>query len=171
MRLFAYFLATILLVGLGVSGCGYKPGAKFARKVTGEKISTSVTIAQADPENTVIIKDAVDIAILEIFHASLVQRSASDTHLEISISEPIYTPIQYNSDGYVVAYRATVVMRVNRITAHANKHYVTQGTYDFAVEPNAINTDQERFNAIKNSASKAIIGFISKVSAEGSIKK
>jgi hypothetical protein len=160
----------IFSVVLTFGGCGYKPGAKLARSVTGEKVSTSVVISQVDPENTVIIKDAVDAAILQIFHASLSDRAHSDSHLDISMSEPSYAPIQYNSDGYVVGYRARVVLRITRSTGQEVKRYNTTGTYDFAVEPNAIITDQERFIAIKNAASKAIVSFIAQVSAEGSSK-
>lgn len=156
---------------VGLSSCGYKPSSKFSRNVTGEKISTSVSISLVDPENTVLIKDAVDAAIVSIFHASLVERSYSDTHLNISMSAPSYAPIQYNSDGYVIAYRASVTLHIKRETKNETKNYSSYGTYDFSVEPNAIITDQERFNAIKSSASKAIVSFIAKISAEGSLKK
>lgn len=150
-----------------VAGCGYKPSAKFSREVTGEKISTSVTISQTDPENTVLIKDAVDTAIIEIFHASLTSKERSDTHLEISMSAPSYTPIQYNEQGFVVGYRATISLNIRRTTAQKTKRYSVVGTYDFAIEPNAIITDQERFKAIENSAKKAIMSFLARVSAEG----
>lgn len=94
--------------------CGYKPSAKYSRQVVGEKISTSVVISAQDPENTVIIKDAVDSAIIEVFHASLTTKKNSQTHLSLSISEPSYTPIQYNGDGYVISYRSTIVLAIIR---------------------------------------------------------
>ena len=153
-----------------MDGCGYKPSAKYSREVTGEKISTSVKISQADPENTVVIKDAVDAAILQVFHASLTSRERSDTHLDISISNPTYIPVQYNNQGFVIGYRATIYLNVVRHTAEITKSYSAKGTYDFAIAPNAIITDQERFKAIKNSSVKAIISFIAQVSAEGKTK-
>ncbi len=163
-------MSVLALLVLGFNSCGYKPSSKFSRSVTGEKISTSVQISMVDPENTVVIKDAVDAAIVSVFHASLVDRKYADSHLDIRMSAPTYTPIQYNSDGYVIAYRATVKLFITRETQNQRKTYSSHGTYDFSVEPNAIITDQERFNAIKLSASKAINGFIAKVSAEGSRK-
>jgi len=162
-QLILLVLSLILLVG-----CGYKPSSKYAREVVGEKISTSVHISAQDPENTVVIKDAVDAAIIEIFHASLVDRRYSVTHLTLSISPPSYSPIQYNSDGYVVAYRASISLGIQRETEGEKKSYSTSGTYDFNIEPNAVVTDQERFNAIKFSSIKAIASFVAKVSAEGS---
>ncbi|MDH4944992.1 LPS assembly lipoprotein LptE [Sulfurimonas sp. C5] len=171
MKKYLLYLSIFAFLVVGLNSCGYKPSSKFSRNVTGEKISTSVYISLVDPENTVIIKDAVDAAIVSIFHASLVDRSYSDTHLDIKMSAPSYVPIQYNSDGYVVGYRARVTLYITRTTKGERKVYSSQGSYDFSVEPNAIITDQERFNAIKSSASKAITSFIAKVSAEGSLKQ
>jgi len=158
----------ILFLLLELSGCGYKPSAQYSRKVVGDKISTNVIISAQDPENTVLIKDAVDRAIIEIFHASLVDKRVADTHLSFSITEPTYAPIQYNADGFVITYRATIVLTIMRETKDLKKRYTAKGTYDFAITPNAVITDQERFDAIRFSAQKAIASFIAQVSAEGS---
>jgi len=165
-RVFVLVLGMLLL-----SSCGYKPSAKFSREIVGEKISTSVVISAQDPENTVVIKDAVDSAIIQVFHASLSEHKDADTHLAISISEPSYSPIQYNSDGYVISYRATIVLGIMRESKGIKKEYSTKGTYDFSVVPNAVLTDQERFDAIKFSSFKAISAFVAKISAEGTRKK
>jgi len=172
MRLYSQFLKVLVLISVVTlfSACGYKPSAKYSREVVGESISTSVTISAEDPENTVIIKDAVDSAIVEVFHASLTSRNYSDTHLSLNISPPSYTPVQYNNDGYVIAYRTTITLVITRETSGVKKRYSTNGTYDFSIVPNAVITDQERFDAIKFSAAKAISAFVAKVSAEGSRK-
>jgi len=150
--------------------CGYKPSAKFARNVLGEKVSTFIVIQKENPENAVIIKDAIDIALIDIFHASLVSRNESDSHLIITVLKPTYSPIQYDENGFVIAYRMKVTLQIKRYSAGEEKIYTTSGFYDFAIEPNAIITDQQRFNAIKNAASKAIVSFIAQVSSEGAIK-
>jgi len=170
MQGFSYFTRVLLLSLFIVllSGCGYKPSAKYAREVLGNKISTSVVISAQDPENTVIIKDAVDLAIVEVFHASLTPRKFATTHLGLILSEPQYTVLQYNTNGYIISYRATISLKILRESDNIRKQYTTIGTYDFAVEPNAVLTDQERFNAIKFSSIKAISSFVAKVSAEGS---
>ena len=165
-----YLTVVLLALLLFVSGCGYKPSAKYSREVTGEKISTSVIISAQDPENTVIIKDAIDSAIVEIFHASLVKRAYADTHLSFSISAPRYAPIEYDDNGFVIGYRTYVTLHIVRETDASTKHYTARGTYDFTVAPNAVITDKERFDAIKYSAQKAIASFIAQVSAEGSRK-
>ena len=163
-------VALLLLALIQFSACGYKPSSKYAREVVGEKISTSVVILAQDPENTVVIKDAVDTAIITIFHSSLSDKKHSQTHLNFSISEPSYSPIQYDTDGYVVSYRATIVLHIVKESQGLKKSYSSSGTYDFTVTPNAILTDQERFDAIKFSSLKAISSFVAQVSAEGSRK-
>ena len=160
----------VLLLLVLVNGCGYKPSSYYAKKVVGEKISTSVVISAQDPENTVIIKDAVDRAIIEVFRASLTSRRYATTHLQFSISAPKYVPIQYNSDGFVIAYRATILLTIIREHNGLRKKYTAKGSYDFGIVPNAVITDQERFDAIRYSAQKAISSFIAQVSAEGSRK-
>ena len=164
-------LLLALLILLGFVSCGYKPSSKFARDVIGEKISTSITISAQDPENTVIIKDAVDEAIIEVFHASLHNRATSDTHLVMSIANPSYTPVVYDNDGYVIGYRMRVSLSIIRHHSGVSKSYNAKGTHDFAVAPNAVVTDQERFEAIRFSASKAIRSFVAQVSAEGARAK
>jgi hypothetical protein len=168
-HLIKLFLVTLFL--LEVSGCGYKPSAKYAREVLGRKISTSVVISAQDPANTVIIKDSVDQALIEVFHASLTKRKYSDSHLILAITEPKYTPIQYDSNGFIIAYRATITLGVTRISKDIKKKYTTKGTYDFSIVPNAVLSDQQRFDAIKYSSLKAIDAFVAQVSAEGLNKK
>jgi len=163
------FLVTLFL--LDISGCGYRPSAKYARVVLGKKISTSVIISAQDPANTVIIKDAVDQALIEVFHASLTNRKHSDSHLILSISDPIYAPVQYDNNGFIISYRATITLGVTRISQNIQKKYTTIGTYDFTIVPNAVLTDQQRFDAIKFSSLKAINAFVAQVSAEGLSKK
>ncbi len=160
-----------ILILLGFTSCGYTPSSKFARDVMGEKISTSITISAQDPENTVIIKDAVDRAIIEVFHASLSDKKNSDTHLVLSISTPTYSPIVYDENGFIIGYRMILTLNIIRHHDGVSKKYRTTGTYDFTVAPNAVVTDYERFEAIKFSAQKAIRSFVAQVSAEGARAK
>lgn len=159
--------ALLLVLLLLFASCGYKPSAKYAREVLGEKVSTSVVISQEDPENSVLVKDAIDAALIDVFHTSLTDRAHSDSHLVISLSNPFYTPIQYDKNGFVIAYRMTVVLGIKRYHNGVAKSYSAKGYYDFAVEPNAVVTDQQRFEAIRNAAQKAIVAFVAQISSEG----
>ncbi len=160
-------VVNFLVVLLMFTACGYMPSSKYARYVTGDKISTNIHISLVDPQNTVLIKDAVDQAVVQVFKASLVPRNQSDTHFEISMSNPSYAPIQYDKNGFVIAYRMTVLLNITVFTKGKEKTYTTTGSYDFSIAPNAVVTDQQRFNAIKLAAIKAVSAFQSQLSAEG----
>ncbi|MDD5371979.1 MAG: LPS assembly lipoprotein LptE [Sulfurimonas sp.] len=164
-------LFLLFLILSAISGCGYKPSAKFSRDVMGEKISTNVIISLQDPENTVFIKDAVDRAVIQVFQASLVDKSISDSHLVIKIVSPAYSPIVYDKNGFVTGYRMSVILNITKQTKDESKSYNTRGFYDFSVAPNAIVTDQERFEAIGFAAQRALNSFVAQVSAEGARAK
>lgn len=160
-------LVLFFLIIISFASCGYKPSSKYARDVMGEKISTNILISAEDPENTVIIKDAIDEAVITVFHSSLYDKADSDTHLEISISSTSYSANVYDANGYVTGYRMQVTLSINRYHDGISKSYSVSGTYDFTVDANAVVTDKERFDAIRLSAAKAIKSFVAKVSAEG----
>lgn len=160
-------LVILLLIILNLVSCGYRPSAQFARVTLGEKVSTSVIISSVDPENTVIMKDAVDSAIIKVFQASLVNKSTSDSHLILNMSTPIYTPIVYDGNGYITGYRMTINLIIYKLTNGIEKKYTSEGNYDFEIAPNAVISDQQRFKAIGFAVEKAIRSFVAQVSAEG----
>lgn len=160
-----------LLLTVILAGCGYAPASHYAKNVVGESVSTEVVISMEDPQNTVIIKDAVDTAIITKFRTALVGKNSSQTHLKFTITSVGFSPLRYDTNGYVITYRTTVSMGVVRTSEKSGKNYNTSGVYDFDIEPNAIISDQARFEAIRQSAQKAIDNFIAQIAAEGSIRK
>jgi len=150
------------------TGCGYKPSAHYAKNVVGNKVSTEVIVSLQDPENTVLIKDAIQTAVVNRFRASLTTKEAADTHLRVALSGVTFTPLQYDENGYIIVYRTRVVLQITRESAGDEKrNYRVSGIYDFVIEPNAIISDQARFEAIRIGAQKAIDTFTARVSAEG----
>lgn len=162
-------LSLLLLVFM--SGCGYKPSSQYARKVVGDKISVQIVISAVDPQNTVMIKDALSEAVIENFRSRLAPQSVASTHLKVKLASVSYSPIQYNSDGYIISYRMYTVLTITMMRDGKSKSYNENGTYDFSIEPNAIISDQVRLAAIKASASKAIAAFVSQIAAEGARKE
>lgn len=161
----------ILCALIFFAGCGYQPASHFVKNVVSESVSTEVVVLMEDPQNTVIIKDAVDTAVITKFRSALVPKSASGTHLKIGVESVSFIPLRYDTDGYVIAYRTLVVMKTDRIVGEQMKTYRTKGMYDFAIEPNSIITDQARFEAIRQGAQKGIDSFIAQVAAEGAHSK
>ncbi|MDD2780829.1 LPS assembly lipoprotein LptE [Sulfuricurvum sp.] len=162
-----WILSALILLG----GCGYQPASHYAKNIVGESVSTEVVISMEDPQNTVIIKDAVDMAVITKFRTSLVAKNLSQTHLKIAISGVGFTPLRYDTNGYVITYRTTVSMSIERSRDKKKELYSTHGMYDFAIEPNAIISDQARFEAIRQGAQKGIDSFIAQVAAQGAKSK
>ncbi len=162
-----YLLMLNALILTLFSGCGYHPSSKEAKKVIGESVSTEIIISMSDPENTVVLKDALDEAVIRRFQTNLRHRKDAATHLKIELKNVNFTALQYDSNGYVISYRTTINLAVTRITTDLTKQYHALGYYDFTISPNAIITDQQRFDAISISATKALDSFVAQVAAEG----
>jgi len=96
------FLGILMLAFL--SGCGYKPVSYYAKHALGQKIYAEVTISRQDPTNSVLIKDAVNEAIVSRFGAKLVSKEEAESILHIKIGSIAFSPTVYDKYGYVVAY-------------------------------------------------------------------
>ena len=163
-----HFFFGILLCLVILSGCGYKPTAHYAREVLGQKIYAEVTISRKDPRNSVIIKDAVNEAIVSRFGAKIVSKEEADTVLKIAIGSVGFSPTVYDQYGYVIAYKAKVTLAISYQTSDGKiEKMTTTGEYDFSIEANSVISDTSRFNAIKYSSTDAIDEFVSKIAIKG----
>ncbi len=161
-HLISSFIFFVLL-----SGCGYLPASKQARKVVGDKVFVEVIVSLQDPENAVIIKDATRRAVVTQFHAALVNENQAKTKLLVEISGISFTALQYDANGYIIVYRTTVTLKTKRKTLNEDKLYISKGTFDFNIEANAVITNTQRFDAITKASIKALTAFVAQVGAEG----
>lgn len=162
------FLPLILLVFI-LLGCGYKPTAKYAKSALGEKVSVAVDIYSMDPINSVIIKDAVLQSLITRFRIVTTERKFSITHLDVKLKKVTETALEYDINGYVVARRMTVDLKIDRLTKGVKKSYNVSGLFDVSIEPNATVSDSDRFKAIKAASLKAIDALIVQLALEGSM--
>jgi len=167
MTIYINKLLATLLILLVVAGCGYMPASKQARRVVGEKLFVEVDVSLQDPENAVLIKDAARKAVVTRFHASLVPQHEAKTTLWLALSRISFSPLQYDENGYIIVYRTNITIQVMRRNAKEKKRYVSKGTFDFTIEPNAVITDAQRFDAISQASLKALDSFVAQVGAEG----
>lgn len=150
-----------------LAGCGYRPSATYAQMQTGDSVSVHIVISAVNPQNTVLIKDAVSKAVIENFRTRLTSSANAATKLTVNLASVSYYPIQYNSNGYIISYRMRTVLLITMLHDGVTKKYTEQGIYDFSIEPNAIISNSLRITAIKNSATKAIRAFVAQISAIG----
>ncbi|WP_331774209.1 LPS assembly lipoprotein LptE [Sulfurospirillum sp. 1612] len=165
MKYLAVFLMVFLL------GCGYKPSSYYTQKVLGEKIYVDVSISRKDPKNSVIIKDALNEAVVGRFGGKLVSKDKASSYLYISIASVSFVPTVYDSDGYVIEYKTKVVLNTTYETKLNKKEsFTTTGEYDFPIEANSVISDTKRFDAIRYASLDAVNEIISKISIVGMMK-
>jgi len=162
-------LLSFVLLLLLFAGCGYKPASYYSKKAIGDRVFVKVSMLRSDPENTVIIKDAVNEAVITKFKSRVVNEDDANSKLFVRVDSVGFAPVQYDKNGYVVLYRATVTLSTTVATQKETKTFLTSGSYDFPIEPNTTISDSKRFDAIKNSAAKAIDTLTSQISILGAL--
>lgn len=162
-------LTSIVMVLFVIIGCGYRPSSYYTKKILGDKIYVEVHIDVRDPENSVLIKDAINEAVVSKLNSKIVDRKdLANTLLYVKFKSKSFTPIAYNKDGYVVSYKAKVLLNIKYIDKMGKRDTLdVSGTYDFPIKANSVISDNKRFEAIKFASYKAISEFISKISLKG----
>lgn len=157
-------LSTIL-----ISGCGYKPMTEYTKNIFTDKVYVDVDIYLRDPENAVLVKDALNEAVISRFNAKLTSKKDATTQLKVKFERVSFSPIQYDSNGYAIFYRAKVTLNISYIVNGKKGFEKVVGYYDFPIEPNAVISDAKRFEAIRFGAEKAIDSFVSLMSMRGAV--
>ncbi len=160
---------SFLLISVFLTGCGYRPSSYYTKKVLGNKIYAKVSIDINDPENSVLIKDAINEAIVTKFGANITDDKAyADSILLVKFKSTNFEPIAYDKDGYVVSYKAKVVLGITYTDKYGKTgSFDVEGSYDFPIEANSVISDSKRFEAIKFASYKAISEFVSKIAIKG----
>ena len=157
-----------------ITACGYKPTAHYSRDVLGERIHVDVSISRKDPKNSVLIKDAVNEAVITRLGAKLSSKETADSELFVKIGSTSFSPILYNRSGYVTSYKAKVSLSIKYTTKDGkSESFSTSGEYDFPIAENADGTtnsvisDSKRFEAINLASLDALNEFVSRIALKG----
>jgi hypothetical protein len=140
----------------------------YSKEILGDRIFVEVKTSLKDPENTVLIRDAVNEAVITRFRSRIVPRQNADAILRMELKRVSFLPIQYDKNGYVIAYKTYVDLATHYTDKNGHQGTITsRGDYDFAIESNSVISDTARFDAIKHASYKAVDEFISKLSIKG----
>ncbi|MDR3177940.1 MAG: LPS assembly lipoprotein LptE [Campylobacteraceae bacterium] len=161
--------AVIFALSLFLSiGCGYKPSVHFAKNALGEKVYIYVNISREDPQNTVLIKDAVSSAFIDKFGSKIVAKEFADTLLNVTLQSVTFEPLVYDKNGYVISYKTIAKLRIDYVLFSGEKGTtVTSGDYDFPIAADSIISDTKRFEAIRYASEDAIDEFTATVILKG----
>ncbi|MDR1285957.1 MAG: LPS assembly lipoprotein LptE [Campylobacteraceae bacterium] len=158
-----FFVSLFLL-----AGCGYKSSSHFAKSVLGERIYIYVAMSREDPQNTVLIKDAVSNAFVDKFGSQIVAKEFADTLLSVTLQSITFKPLVYDKNGYVVSYKTVANLKIDYELLSGEKGTViTNGDYDFPIAADSIISDTKRFEAIKYASEDAIDEFTAVVALKG----
>lgn len=157
----------ILLIMLLLIACGYKPSSHFTAKSIGEKVYTEVEVSLSDPENAVLIKDALNRALYSRLKSLATKREEADSVIKVAYHSIGFTPLQYDKNGYVVHYQANIVLKFEMIKGEKKEERRIVGRYEFPVRPSAIISNDLRFKAIERGSINALDQFIAYVASKG----
>lgn len=147
-------------------GCGYKPATVYTSLILGDNIYVNVTPDIKEPRNTLYIKDAFREVVLYRLNAQIANnQKEANTILNVKLDSIDFAPIQYDKQGYTVAYKATVKLNIEYKTTTKQGLVKSDGTFDFPVDSNSIISENKKNEAIKIASTKAITKFISKMSS------
>jgi len=166
MRFALSFILVVFLLG-----CGYKPSSTYTKKVVGNSVYVSVAVDPREPTNIPFIKDSMIEAVVSRFRARVAEKKLADTVMLLELKSVDFSPLTYDKDGYVRAYRTIVEIVINYSSKGEGENlFFARGEYDFNIEPNSVISDSNRQNAIKNASAQAIDSFFSYISSKGALK-
>ncbi len=157
----------LLMILLLLSACGYKPSAHFSPKVIGERVYTEVDVSLSDPENSVLIKDALNRALYSRFKSLATTKSKAQSSIFVSYQSIRFVPLQYDQNGYVVQYQANIRLKFRLLKGEKQEERLIVGRYEFPIRPSAIISTDLRFKAIERGSVHALDQFVAYVSAKG----
>lgn len=161
-------LLNFVVIGLlFLGGCGYKPVSHYAREQIHGLVYINSETSLQDPQNSVVLQDSISQMLVGNLGLILTdKKELADTIVNVSLGKPSISQIQYDTQGYVTTYRATVTVILNYDNKRKKGTVRSSGEYDFEAGDIYTITDAERFNAIKQASSKALEDILGKLAVE-----
>ena len=165
-----YALFTLTVASLLLTACGYKPSSHYSKQIIGENVYTEVEVSLSDPENAVLIKDALNKALYTRLKSKSSRKRDADSSIYVAYDNIRFVPLQYNKNGFVVHYQAYITLGFTFVKGDVNEKRQIIGRYEFPIRPSAIISNDLRFKAIEHGSIKALDQFIAYLSAKGLLK-
>lgn len=159
----------LFFVYLGIfNACGYLPTNKVASNVFSDKIYINAIISQQDSRNSIYIVDTIRELVINKLGKSPTLKEEADDTLYVAMESLSFIPIIYDENGYVIAYKARIVLLFDVAFKNGQKEKIrASGDYDFAISPNTVISDTAKFEAIRAASSEAFDEFVSIVAIKG----
>ncbi len=148
-----------------LNGCGYKPSSYYAKNEISGKVYVDLSIDINNSQNSILIKDAMNEMVLNRFEAQLTQnKELADTYVLVKLGSVSHSVLASDNEGYAKTYRADVTIAVQyQKRGEVKKNISVSNYYDYNVESDALVSDQQKQEAVKNAATKALSDLFSKI--------
>jgi len=160
----------LIILTILLSGCGYRPSSHFTPKTIGQKVYTEVDISLSDPQNAVLLKDALHKALYSRFKSRVTTKREADSMIKVIYQSLKFIPLQYDRNGYVVYYQALISLQFQFTKGDKKEERVIIGRYEFPIRPSAIISTSLRFQAIERGSMRALDEFIAYLESKGVLK-
>ena len=160
-------LLTLIMLILLLNSCGYKPSSQYCHAIIGDKVYTEVEVSLSDPENAVLIKDALNKALYTRLKSKATRKKHADSSIYVAYDNIRFVPLQYDKQGYVVYYQAYITLGFRFEKGERKEKRQIVGRYEFPIRPSAIISNDLRLKAIEQGSIKALDQFITYLSAKG----
>lgn len=156
----------LVVVGLLLAGCGYKPLAQYAKETFGGSVYVEVAISSDFPKAGVSVKDMLNQVVLTRLHLPLVAKEEAKSILHVSVSKVGFEMISEDSQGFANHYRANVDVVFSYEALNGQNYEVhTSGSSEYAAT-NAMTSlliQKAQLKAIDSALQQAIDQFVSKI--------
>ncbi len=156
-----------LLIFIFFAACGYKPSAYYSGKIIGEKVYTEVDVSLFDPENAVLTKDALNMALQVRLKRKVAKEKDADSSIFVVYQNTRFVPLQYDKNGYVIFYQAHIGLEFSFKKGKKIEKKNIIGRFEFPIRPSAIISNNLRLKAIEKGSLKALDEFISYLAVKG----
>ncbi|MEA3456803.1 MAG: LPS assembly lipoprotein LptE [Campylobacterota bacterium] len=164
-------LAIIALFVMG--GCGYKPSSHYIKNVFDDTVYVEVIVSRSEPENAAYVKDALNRMIIARFGGKVVPKAQAESVIIASYNGTTFSPIGYDSNGYITRYRAKVRVKFDIKTTKSRKNLRRSitGIVEENIGASSTLSSNLRIEAIRTGMARALDQFLAYVSSQGALKE
>ena len=150
------------------TACGYKPVTAYSPNVFESPVYLHVNLSSAEPKYGVYLYDETARMLTSRLHLSLVKRKAmAKTKVEITNYSVKITPLNYDSNGYVIQYRVDVSIAFKVTNAKESWSKMFSASEDVGSKASSLTSIQGKNKVIKEGIAKILDRFVAYAAYKG----
>ncbi len=158
----------ILMTMFVISGCGYKPVAQYGRDLLPDPVYVDVKLSGVEPQNGVYLKDEIIRTLTTEFHEKVVaDRAGALSRIIVPEYKIGYSPLTYDTNGYVTRYRVSTSILFVLQTPENNLSKRISSSEDVSIQSSSLTSSAARDAAIRVGIRKAMDQFIAWIAEKG----